>query len=148
MANPISQIMVDRIAGIVTAANSMGGTHKASQIKCIETNALVGGSQPHAPQRPLMCGIFTLPSAVAPKIEIAIATARNISFLNMTLQSNYGTNYGTRDNAAIVSRFSTVFFFATGKVNCPTLRYDLMRFTYAATSLMYADWVRVYEKGK
>ena len=86
IANPMAQNLVDRIAGIETAANSIGGTHVASQIKCIETNALVGGSQPQAPQRPLMWGIFTLPSAVAPKIEIAIVTMRKISFLNMYLQ--------------------------------------------------------------
>jgi len=86
-ANPMAQILVDRIAGIATAVNNIGGTHMANQIKCIETNALVGGSQPHAPHKPLMCGMLTLPSAVAPKINVAIPATRNISFLNMRLQS-------------------------------------------------------------
>ena len=88
LANPIAQIVVDRIAGIVTAANNIGGTHMASQIKCIETNAFVGGSHPHAPHKPLMCGMLTLPRADAPKINVAIETTRNISFLNMTVNSS------------------------------------------------------------
>lgn len=46
----IDQIDVKRVIGKAQMINSIDGITIEAQIRCIETNALVGGSHPQAPQ--------------------------------------------------------------------------------------------------
>ena len=56
------QIERRRNSGIPQTKKNMIGTIVDSHIVCIETNALVGGSQPHSPQRFSKWGMGTVSS--------------------------------------------------------------------------------------
>ena len=56
------QIERRRNSGIPQTKKNMIGTNIESHIVCIETNALVGGSQPHSPQRFSKWGMGTVRS--------------------------------------------------------------------------------------
>lgn len=64
--NTANQILGWRLVGKDQTTNNMPGTKIDIQTKCIDTNASVGGSQPHAPQNRCISGMFTEPNNVDP----------------------------------------------------------------------------------
>ena len=65
----INQILGFRLFGIVQTTNIIPGRTTDIQIKCIDTNASVGGSQPHEPQNWCISGMPTAPNNVDPNTD-------------------------------------------------------------------------------
>lgn len=79
------QISSRRVLGKAQTTKASGGSTAPSQIACIETNALVGGSQRPSPHRKSRRGIGTFCSSVAPRTDNELAkmvarSLRNIDF--------------------------------------------------------------------
>ena len=79
----VDQINGFRDLGKAQTTKSIGANAMEIQIKCIETNALVGGNQPQAPQKLCKLGIATLHNCDEPKTSKAVVKMAATSFINI-----------------------------------------------------------------